>query len=161
MAGTADLKHLDDRFGQIISSQSESHSMMRTLLTCAGIPFFPSATTTVSPRIGAFPLSFCILARSLFSRRVNFNDYISLDARALFERCFVPLAAVKYREGARIYYFEDSIRSFVEVNRLLTGEMLRRRMRYFLSGCFSYVSINFEQFARHESHWFRVEKRKK
>lgn len=82
MAGTADLKHLDDRFGQIISSQSESHSMMRTLLTCAGIPFFPSATTTVSPRIGAFPLSFCILARSLFSRRVNFNDYISLDARA-------------------------------------------------------------------------------
>lgn len=82
-------KHLDHRYGQIISFRwitraSRPRNVRTHFLGVTRGYFFPHPTTTISSRgaIRAFLLSFCILARSLFSRRVNFNDYISLGARA-------------------------------------------------------------------------------
>lgn len=148
-------KHLDHRYGQIISFRwitraSRPRSVRTHFLGVTRGYFFPHPTTTISSRgaIRAFLLSFCILARSLFSRRVNFNDYISLGARARAQTRTVrespkmfpwPMAGEVSRGRAK-RYFDDSIRSFIEVNRPLTGEILcgntGMRMRYFLSGCF-------------------------
>lgn len=56
----------------------------------------------------------------MFSRRVNFNDYISLDAHTGLHYSRVgedvhPLADEVSR-GRANHYFDDSIRSFIEVN---------------------------------------------
>lgn len=119
-----------------------------TLLRCDSRVFFsPSNDNRLLPwrdsRVPSFVLhsgTQLVFAPRKF-QRLHFTRRARTRADAHRSRVAedVPLDGEVSRGRAK-RYFDDSIRSFIEVNRPLTGEILcgntGMRMRYFLSGCF-------------------------